>query len=285
MSAPLAPSTPIDNAVPPAVLCLRCGYDLRGMADDGTCPECGLGVGRSVQGQRELHRGRPGWVGRLRIGAWLLLLVQIEVLALVLALAFDVQATGSPETIFAVSLVVPGQLLLTHAVALVLLTGRENRFERRLPGNRGRVLVRLSVANDVWIGLCIAKLATSTGWTPQQLWEYGLAAGMGAFAVVWALTFAHLRRLARRVLDRSLAEHCLIVGIGLPLAVAGPFALAWLGTGITEGPVGFATVLGVAVALLLFVIWSVYLLAWFAVAFGRAAKTARATWAAADKLG
>ena len=260
------------------VLCLRCGYDLRGRPDEAACPECGLGVGRSVQGQRELHRGRPAWIGRLRAGAWVLLGLQGGLLVAAFGGMYGLLTWVTP----AAALGLAGVVLAAHAAALWLLTSRENRFERRQPGNGVRQAVRWAVADDLWMAACVAELATAGPGTSAAFWAGGLAAGAGLLAVSWALTFVHLRRLAKRVLDRSLAEHCLIVGIGLPVAVATPFLVVWSGASLAEGPGGLLMSLAVLVGLFLFVLWSALLLAWFGVAFGRAAATARATWAAAD---
>lgn len=270
--------TPLGTEAAPAaaVLCLRCGYDLRGLPGDGACPECGLAVGRSWQGQRELHRGRPGWVGRLRAGVWLLLAVQLGLLGVMFAGLWAVRGPDTP----AVGLAVLAVFLLGHATALWLLTGRENQFERRQPGNWVRVAVRLAIAGDLWIAACVAKLAF--WWRPGSGWAfYGLAVGFALLGVTWGMTFVHLRRLAKRVLDDPLAEHCLIVAVGLPLAVAGPFMAAWFEVDVGHSP-GLLALLAVLVGLFLFLMWSALLLGWFGVAFGRAAREARATWAAAD---
>src|SRR4051812_31770025 len=54
--------------------CYRCGYQLRGVADDQPCPECGLLAERSRRPSDELHDTRPGWLARLAWGVRLILL-------------------------------------------------------------------------------------------------------------------------------------------------------------------------------------------------------------------
>src|SRR5437762_9680970 len=54
--------------------CLRCGYDLRGIANEQACPECGLLAERSRRVTDELHDTRPRWLRRLAWGVWLILL-------------------------------------------------------------------------------------------------------------------------------------------------------------------------------------------------------------------
>src|SRR3712207_3483647 len=55
-------------------VCYRCGYDLRTLADNQPCSECGLLAARSRRPTDELHHTRPGWLRRLAWGVWLILL-------------------------------------------------------------------------------------------------------------------------------------------------------------------------------------------------------------------
>jgi hypothetical protein len=51
--------------------CRRCGYNLRGLKEKSTCPECGAEVGRSLLGDHLRFCG-PGWVRTLAWGtSWL----------------------------------------------------------------------------------------------------------------------------------------------------------------------------------------------------------------------
>jgi hypothetical protein len=54
--------------------CYRCGYDLRGIANAGVCPECGLLAERSRRVTDELHDTRPRWLRSLSRGIDLILL-------------------------------------------------------------------------------------------------------------------------------------------------------------------------------------------------------------------
>jgi hypothetical protein len=59
------------------VLCIACGYSLRGLSAEGDCPECGLPVEKSLRGNR-LADADPGWLKRIARGqAWLSIGVSI----------------------------------------------------------------------------------------------------------------------------------------------------------------------------------------------------------------
>jgi hypothetical protein len=59
---------------PPVIIgdlpCRRCSYNLRTLASDAICPECGTPVALSM-GSDWLHYSDPNWLRTLRIGAWL----------------------------------------------------------------------------------------------------------------------------------------------------------------------------------------------------------------------
>lgn len=59
-----------------ALRCVTCGYDLRGLDADGSCPECGTPISNSIRSDR-LVFANPAFVRRLRSGALTLLLTLV----------------------------------------------------------------------------------------------------------------------------------------------------------------------------------------------------------------
>jgi hypothetical protein len=258
-----------------APLCLRCGYDLRGLEADKVCPECGLGVGRSLDPQSEFHRGRPIWLNKLSTGSRLLLATQAGLLTFLFIGVLAGPVDWIPPQAAGGVLIV---LSFTHCISLLLLTWPENHFERRQPGNRLRLTLRLWAWNGPTIIFCMCLAF----WFRSESWAY--AAGVSAFllAPCWALTFLYLRRLAFRVLDPSLAEHCAIVGCGMGVSIAAPFIFALREFNHSSTDAAEIIMFLIVVAIFLFVIWSTYLMVLFMIAFGRAARLANKTWQDAD---
>ena len=54
------------------IACKRCGYNLRGLREDGRCPECGTAVGLSVRGDL-LQFSDPAWVETVARGMYIIL--------------------------------------------------------------------------------------------------------------------------------------------------------------------------------------------------------------------
>jgi hypothetical protein len=72
--------------------CAQCGYNLRGLGDDGVCPECGAAIGESVArfmimraAARPLAEMPRGWVVKLAIGCTMLAMLGVAVFLLTTA--------------------------------------------------------------------------------------------------------------------------------------------------------------------------------------------------------
>jgi hypothetical protein len=107
------------------------------------------------------------------------------------------------------------------------------------------------------------------------------------------LLYYQLRSLAKRARSAHLAEHCAIVGTGTSLALLYVAATLFMfetarrwsrdpyWTSRSNGSLLLALILSVAAAL--FVLWSLYLLIRFAIAFHLAARRLKSTWRRDDR--
>jgi len=110
-----------------SVPCRGCGYNLKGIAADGICPECAGAVERSIRGDL-LHFCDPAWLDRLRHGLLLIFVgiisgtvLQIGIMiaaVIVSAIAATRGGATGPMTIF----IVTGGLVMA-IVALVNIIG------------------------------------------------------------------------------------------------------------------------------------------------------------------
>src|SRR3990172_7537522 len=68
------------------VICIRCGYNLRGLSLDRVCPECGTPIGRSLHGDL-LRFAPPIWLAVLISGVnWILAGMLVKIIDLGLSL-------------------------------------------------------------------------------------------------------------------------------------------------------------------------------------------------------
>lgn len=297
--------------------CYRCGYELRGIADDQPCPECGLLAERSRRESDELHHTRPGWLKRLSAGVWLILLA-IVVGALAPALLagsasvrsrMAVGIGGTSPVAYAVYMHVGwfgvdvAALLLLGGVLLV--TSREGYAPADQADARRRRLIRLlAVVPLIAVALLHvdAQLAAGALWSRRPR-SWGPPEGSYTFAAFVLATigcsplplllYLQLRSLAKRARSAHLAEHCLIVGTGnaLTLLYIPAFAFVFknaerwgLGhTWTTRSNVSLVLLLAVFVSAILFGMWNLYLLIRFAVAFAAASRKLRKAWHLADR--
>jgi hypothetical protein len=256
------------NTQPPAAdearlrRCFRCGYDLRGLSAGGNCPECGLAVERSGVEGDELWHAPPAWLAKLSWGARLVLLAPI--------LGY-VYGTGVARTLtfpwVEGYFLAPAGFALMFAAGVWLVTAPQPHvFQARRRAWRW-ALRAVSLAPLVMVGY--GYLITSGRWVPSS-------ANSGDWPLLALIPFPallcfHLRRLARRVLNPSLAEHCAIVGVGGSLSLAAGMAGLFV-------RIPAAVELVAAVGTMLFFLWTLYLMVRFAIAFHRAHRASVAAW-------
>ncbi len=200
------------------VACASCGYNLRGLAPDGRCPECGAPIANSLRGNT-LSSCDPRWLGRLRLGADLIRVGMIVSVGLVLAvvitsgmpplrawilLAFHVIATG---------LMIAGTWLLTQP---------EIREEAKSSGakarRRCRTVVLLILLEDGY--LITAVLINPVGVLTALIIRTLTALG-------WlGLVTAYIRGLSGRTDSQRLRDTCSNNGVAVKLAGAAMGLLA-----------------------------------------------------------
>jgi hypothetical protein len=292
--------------------CFRCGYSLIGIANDQACPECGLIAERSRRVTDELHETRPGWLRSLAIGVSLILL------AIVLGASWPLAIDRVTRLIYGsartwqqyqfVRVVVPHAWLGIAAVCLVagvfFLTIREGYEPADQPDGGLRKGLRYAawaplvaltfLVFQAWIDWNYPRYAyysaNTSRWQPAELAALIIATiGSLPFPL---LLFARLRGLASRARSAHLAEHCQIVGIGTTLALVYAGVAWWV---IDHGDEWFGdywferskSVIVVALVMCLlaclFVLWSLYLMIRFALAFRRASRELRRKWKADDR--
>ena len=290
----------VDEAIS-ADACFRCGYDLRGIADDSPCPECGLLAGRSRMPSDELRHARPRWLRTLGVGTWLtlaawagvpaaawLLTIQLHGIRQNYLSYFSIPAGTGSAAIELQLLPLPFTLAAAGlAAGTWLLTAAEGRADAD-QATRGRRRV-LRLMGLVPLALTLEVHAMLLG-SPRMFWDafnspLTVMAGFALTLPLPLMAFLRLRGLAKRVPNPSLAEHCAIVGVGASAALLAP-ALVITAGAVIEEPVGSVAFLVVALATgvgaILFYLWAGFVLLRFALAFRRAGRAAKRAWADAD---
>ncbi|XAM00737.1 hypothetical protein OT109_04960 [Phycisphaeraceae bacterium D3-23] len=101
--------------------CRSCGYNLRGIAGDGTCPECGQGVEDALQDDRPEH-SNPAWLGRTALGGNLFGIAALLAVAIVLLLIFTAIIADITRHGQLIALLVVVLWALTFATVALTLT-------------------------------------------------------------------------------------------------------------------------------------------------------------------
>lgn len=133
------------------ILCVSCAYNLRGLAEDGKCPECSTTILRSIQ-KDALHFSCPQWLVRVHFGvslagfgiaaAFFLMASTFALFFITLALDFHI-----------IDFILLPLMMLLHLALLTFLAGcwiactKEPRPENDHSNNMSRQVVRfLSLA-------------------------------------------------------------------------------------------------------------------------------------------
>ena len=263
--------------------CRRCAYNLRGLADDGRCPECSLEVAQSIRDEL-LTNADPNWITGIARGLWFIRFgAACIAIVLLLQIAIASVAPGLPGWI--------GRVFDTLAIfsfALVLLgawraVAPEPGVVRTRHARLHALAVRFGVAaTPVLVGIAwqlprVFVLPIGTNWTliTAGLHAYVLLAGV-IFACAGASLLASLANLSARTNTDNLRVRLRVASIALPLCVFIVFlvtaaelirdiVLLLAGTDLTVGGVRFvlellqlastASFFGLLVVLLAALVW------------------------------
>ncbi len=218
--------TPFEHSL----CCRGCSYSLRGLSTDGNCPECGTPIVKSLQ-RDTLRFSNPDWLQQLATGfKWKLIAIAGQIIAVVLAFLFGGLSTAT----FLVGFIGTALAILS-AVGTWYIVAPETGNELF---NQSTSTMRIIV--KVGAGFAILNALTST-LSPGL----GILTGTGGgHFVIIALTFIgvcfatvasfvflyYLRRLADRLVDERLyAETSLFLKV-LYYGIAIIIIFAVLGT-------------------------------------------------------
>jgi tetratricopeptide (TPR) repeat protein len=256
------------------VTCVACGYNLRGLAPEKVCPECGTAVHRSLHGD-QLRYADATWLGMIRRGIrlmlWNLLLAILVFVAMVLAKSWDwPPALG----------MILGSIKAALALwATLLVTAQEPRSSLvEDPVTLRRVIRICAIA--MFIGAIAADAAAL--WGLELLLIACGVAGPVAGLAVWFGQFAYARGFARRIPDKRLAKSTGAVMWGFVIACAATVVAGLIGVtfGISSQSILIADIcliLGLVggVGFVVFGIAAIVLLFWFNSALTRVCEQAQ----------
>ncbi|UCG15199.1 MAG: hypothetical protein JSV19_07865 [Phycisphaerales bacterium] len=270
--------------------CVQCGYNLRGLTQDKSCPECGTPIARSVLGD-QLRYADPQWLERLRFGTSLKLW-NILIAIVIGAVAAIIGGLGLPQALVELLALVGAGLGLWAAF---LITTPEPRVLMREDPINLRKLVRACAVASV-----LGQFSSHAQRTAAADIRVVLTIVAGVLAVAGVVQMfgelVYYRRFAHRIPDARLQKSTTIVLWGLPSAFAalliggaivkGVAILVGAGIGASSGPggppLGRAAVAGGVpfvcagvVAVLVFGLWYIRLLTSYRKAFEEAAADAR----------
>jgi hypothetical protein len=262
--------------------CARCAYNLRGLALDGRCPECGAPIARSVHGNL-LRYADPDWLDKVRFGTTLKLWNLLIMVVLAITVGAGVYL-GISRGILPIAQLIGGCLGLW---ALFLVTSPEPT----VGADEDPITLRKVVRTAAVFGFFGEQLKEAA-----QLGDLPVAVIVGAsvLALVSLVAafgeFVYFRRFARRIPNEGLARSTTIVmwgfviSGGLVATVGGVAAATVFVSGAAPAPRGAtaaaAVSIGLSVCVLVMVffgfgIWYIVLLFRYHSAFKTAAAQAR----------
>lgn len=184
-TAPDAPHAGVWTDLNRDVACVRCGYSLRGLQPDGACPECGMPIARTLEGDL-LAWSAPEYLASLHRGVVLVLAAIIgQLLLIVLGIAVvaaaSIGAPGGQALSAFVNLASLG-LSLALAAGWWLLSSPDPAMMGQNTGDTPRKVVRITVLIGVGAAL-VHAIATAAP---------SIVGGQGGIAALAIIGFADL---------------------------------------------------------------------------------------------
>lgn len=203
------------------ILCIGCGYNLRGLEPSGRCPECGLAIADSNRGDR-LAFADPAWLNKLRFGASLKLWNILIFILIGLAGGLAVGFMGAHDIVLTLAGAVASALGLW---ATYCITSQEPRVALTEDAVTLRKIIRVcavtafagSFAFDLADGtINPGNIAQAAGWLWLLISFVSAVAGL----IVWIGELKYFRRFALRAPDLQLARSTRILMWGLALTLS-----------------------------------------------------------------
>jgi len=268
----MAPPKPI-REVRGDLICRRCGYNLRGLAVERSCPECGTAIEWTLQGWK-LRFANPQWVAALKRGAdalcWVSLLSLGQVALLVLAVL--------PNDGMLLPWIgwLAGITLLVLLRAIWLLTAPEPFVNADAAPINNRRVTRYAGSAAVLVALFVLVRIQVPMLLLRSFDAFNVPAWIAALTPLLAMSLLcqHLRaitvRLPESYVDQGLRSFWFGVGIMVAVTV-GLILLAWVGLAVLAIPL----LCGFPFAVLIFMIWYMMLAAELSTALAHAARLSR----------
>lgn len=226
---------PVPQAVERSLSCRRCGYELRGLAREGTCPECGAPVADALSGGI-LHLAAPEYLRWINRGAALVFWIGIAFslyfaaeIAIIVCRDLNYSVSRGTEMTVAGAGALGG---LLNALGWWWVSEPDPAFIGRDPSERVRKFARVTflilMATEI-AGLALTALGPSL---PAVVTTINDILNFAVAIVSYFPSVLYLRVLARRVPDEALARFCgtllwlgpLLMTVGCAVFGLGPIA-------------------------------------------------------------
>ncbi len=226
--------------------CRGCGYDLKGIAADGICPECASAVERSIHGDL-LQFCDPAWLDRLGQGLLLIFVgiiagtvLQIGIMIASVIAGVIVAMTGVPGAMTIVTVtggLVMAIVTLVNVIGAWLVTtqdpGRTETEAQLSARNVARFAIMASLVAAP-MQMLMGQTGTftgggGTGLRAVDLMIMSVAAGTALLALVgWVAFYIYVRQVMLRVPLEKLARQVRIIMWGYAISTIISLAFAFV---------------------------------------------------------